>query len=48
MHHIDGIDQDQITMFPEALDDYTRLDKPFRFMRKSLTSPISIIKCMSG
>jgi len=32
MHHIDGIDRDQITMFPEALDDYIRPDNPVRFI----------------
>ncbi len=31
MHHIDGIDRDQITMFPEALDDYIHEDNPVRF-----------------
>jgi len=32
MHHIDGIDRDQITMFPEALDDYIYEDNPVRFI----------------
>lgn len=32
MHHIDGIDRDQITMFPEALDDYISQDDPVRFI----------------
>ncbi len=32
MHHIDGIDRDQITMFPEALDDYIQEDNPVRFI----------------
>jgi hypothetical protein len=32
MHHIDGIDRDQITMFPEALDDYIHEDNPSRFI----------------
>ncbi len=32
MHHIDGIDRDQITMFPEALDDYISEDNPVRFI----------------
>ena len=32
MHHIDGIDRDQITMFPEALDDYIHEDNPVRFI----------------
>jgi len=31
MHHIDGVDRDQITMFPEALDDYIHEDNPVRF-----------------
>jgi transposase len=32
MHHIDGIDRDQITMFPEALDDYISEDNPVRIV----------------
>ncbi len=32
MHHIDGFDRDQITMFPEALDDYISEDNPVRFI----------------
>jgi len=32
MHHIDGINRDQITMFPEALDDYIHEDNPVRFI----------------
>ncbi len=32
MHHIDGIDRDQITMFPEALDDYIGPYNPVRFI----------------
>ena len=32
MHHIDGIDRDQITMFPEALDDYIHENNPVRFV----------------
>jgi len=32
MHHIDGINRDQITMFPEALDDYIQEDNPVRFI----------------
>ncbi len=32
MHHIDGINRDQITMFPEALDDYISEDNPVRFI----------------
>jgi len=32
MQHIDGIDRDQITMFPEALDDYISEDNPVRFV----------------
>jgi len=32
MHHIEGIDRDQITMFPEALDDYISPDNPVRFI----------------
>jgi len=32
MRHIDGIKRDQITMFPEALDDYISEDNPVRFI----------------
>ena len=32
MHHIDGINRDQLTMFPEALDDYITDDNPVRFI----------------
>jgi transposase len=32
MHHIDGFDRDQITMFPETLDDYISEDNPVRFI----------------
>jgi len=32
MQHIDGLDRDQITMFPEALDDYISEDNPARFI----------------
>ena len=32
MQHIEGIDRDQITMFPEALDDYITDDNPVRFI----------------
>ena len=32
MHHIDGIDRDQITMFPEALDDHISEDNPVRIV----------------
>lgn len=32
MHHIEGIDRDQLTMFPEALDEYIHPDNPVRFI----------------
>jgi transposase len=32
MHHIDGINRDQLTMFPEALDEYINQDNPVRFI----------------
>ena len=32
MRHIEGIDRDQITMFPDALDDYISEDNPVRFV----------------
>ncbi len=44
MHHINGIDRDQITMFPEALDDYISEDNPVRLIdgfRDCLPSRIS-------
>ncbi len=32
MQHIEGINRDQITMFPEAIDDYISEDNPVRFI----------------
>jgi transposase len=32
MHHIDGLDRNQLTLFPEALDDYISRDNPVRFI----------------
>jgi len=32
MHHIDDINRDQLTMFPEAFDDYISEDNPVRFI----------------
>ena len=32
MHHIDGLDLNQPTLIPEALDDYIPLDNPVRFI----------------
>jgi transposase len=32
MHHIQGQDRDQLTVFPEALDDYIAEDNPVRFL----------------
>ncbi len=31
MHHIEGQDRNQLTLFPEALDDYVSPDNPVRF-----------------
>ena len=32
MQHIEGSDRDQLTLFPEALDDYLAQDNPVRFL----------------
>ena len=32
MDHIQGTDRDQLTLFPEALDDYISKDNPVRFI----------------
>jgi transposase len=32
MEHIQGTDRDQLTLFPEALDDYIAQDNPVRFI----------------
>ncbi len=32
MHHIEGQDRNQLTLFPEALDDYISADNPVRFL----------------
>ena len=32
MHHIEGQDRDQLTLFPEALDDYIAKENPVRFL----------------
>jgi len=32
MSHVEGIDREQITLFPEALDDYVSLENPVRFI----------------
>src|SRR3990170_2505936 len=32
MQHIEGSDRDQLTLFPEALDDYIAQDNPVRFL----------------
>ncbi len=32
MHHIQGTDRDQFTLFPEALDDYISQENPVRFI----------------
>jgi transposase/ElaB/YqjD/DUF883 family membrane-anchored ribosome-binding protein len=32
MQHIEGLDRDQLTLFPEALDDYITEDNPVRFL----------------
>lgn len=32
MHHIQGSDRDQLTLLPEALDDYVAQDNPVRFL----------------
>ena len=32
MHHIEGSDREQLSLFPEALDDYIAQDNPVRFL----------------
>ena len=32
MSHVEGIDRDQMTLFPEALDDYVSQENPVRFL----------------
>jgi transposase len=32
MHHIDGLSRNQLTLFPEALDDYISQENPVRFI----------------
>jgi len=32
MSHVEGIDRDQMTLFPEALDDYVSQENPVRFI----------------
>ena len=32
MHHIEGQDRDQLTLFPEVMDDYISPDNPVRFL----------------
>ena len=32
MHRIEGQDRNQLTLFPEALDDYISADNPVRFL----------------
>ena len=32
MHHIQGSDRNQLTLFPEALDEYIAEDNPVRFL----------------
>ncbi|MEW6717893.1 MAG: IS1182 family transposase, partial [Chloroflexota bacterium] len=32
MSHIEGVDRNQLVLFPEALDEYISADNPIRFM----------------
>ena len=32
MKHVEGIDRDQLSLFPQALDDYVSLENPVRFI----------------
>jgi len=32
MHHVQGQERDQLTLFPEALDDYIAKENPVRFV----------------
>ena len=38
MEHIQGSDREQMTLFPEALDDYIARDNPVRFLDVSIDS----------
>jgi transposase len=38
MKHIEGLNRDQITLFPDALDDYIAQDNPVRFIDTFLDS----------
>jgi transposase len=44
MHHIEGIDRDQITMFPEALDDYISEDNSVCFI-DSFVDSLDLSSC---
>ncbi len=44
MHHIDCIDRDQITMFPETLDDYIQEDNPIRFI-DAFVGSLDLLSC---
>jgi hypothetical protein len=46
MHHIDGIDRDQITMFPEALDDQISEDNPVRIVN-TFVGRLDLSSCQS-
>jgi len=32
MHYVEGLNRNQLTMFPEALDDYISQDNPVHFL----------------
>jgi len=38
MSHIEGSDREQMTLFPEALDDYVRQANPVRFIEAFVES----------
>jgi transposase len=38
MKHIEGLNRDQLTLFPDALDDYISLENPVRFIDAFLDS----------
>jgi hypothetical protein len=32
MSHLEGVDRNQLVLFPEALDEYVSVDNPIRFI----------------
>jgi len=42
MDHIQGLSRDQLTLFPEALDDYISEENPVRFIDAFVISSVSV------